>query len=148
MCGRSWKVFWQDWFYVRWLVSFFGFMCPPHAQWILPRGCPEGRSCLEQEVGANGGALWLHCSSSIPAIQKDPFKAALKSVRRWTQFVVRMGNSPLCRSPVGWRLVGSRDGPQPAPLSAPGWTKAAGAESLEASHGLLPRPRSGPCRRG
>lgn len=119
MHGESCWGSWQGWHTVNLMVGDFWsefLKCQPRVRSGRAEGSPEVRNCQVQAGEGGGICLHLSCSSC----------------------------NPVCLFPVGWRAVWSMDGLQPAPLSALGWTRAGGAEALEASPCPPPKPCSGP----
>lgn len=147
MHGESCWGSWQGWHTVTWWRVISG--QSSQVSTTSPIGSCWGLSRSEELSGAAG---WVGWDMPAPELQlTQPWERQQRIKHTVTGNENKNVHSewfvaiPVCLFPVGWHAVWSMDGLQPAPLSALGWTRAGGAEALEASPCPPPKPCSGPC---
>lgn len=151
MHGKSCGGFWQGWFSVRLVVLALKDFSSVH-HWshrVLMGALQNGRTVRGLRVRGVGNPD--ACTAALATlwgtgILKVSYSEQNVDGMKASVFVKRC--SPVCLSQVGLCAAGSRDGPQPAPLSAPGWTTAAEVWATAASPCLLLTLHSGPWRKG
>jgi len=93
--------------------------CQPKIQWSPAEGSPLVMNCLGQVGEGSGPHQHLSCSSHNPERYRNVFNAQSCHHKEENDHF-KVPAVPVCLFPVGWCAAGSKDGPQQAPLSAPG----------------------------